>query len=238
MLPPLDRKPSFEARVLRANGCWQWLASFNKKGYGVFIWGKRKRTGAHRAAWLFFRGAIPEGMHVLHHCDNPGCVNPEHLFLGDNDANVADKVAKSRCAVMAGEKNPMWRNFERAARGEAAPCVRFTDAIVMQIRQAWSAGKSQLALAKRHETTQGHIYGIVHGVIWTHLPVIPRQLGVGPRPFNRPTDSQVASIRMDWRAGMKVVELARKYGFSHATIGGIVHGRTHKYSVAADGGAT
>jgi len=62
MLPPLDRKASFEARVLQKDGCWQWLGSFTKKGYGVFSWGDMKRTGAHHAAWFYFKGDIPDGL--------------------------------------------------------------------------------------------------------------------------------------------------------------------------------
>ena len=66
----------------------------NKDGYGVFSEGKDIR--AHRRAWEAFYGPIPTGMHVLHHCDNPPCVNVNHLFLGTDADNNADMMAKGR----------------------------------------------------------------------------------------------------------------------------------------------
>lgn len=74
--------------------CWEWTGHKQQKGYGVLGY-LRMNASAHRIAWLLTNG--PAGrMQVLHKCDNPGCVNPSHLFLGTNEDNVRDKVAKGR----------------------------------------------------------------------------------------------------------------------------------------------
>jgi hypothetical protein len=85
----------FFSHVEKTQGCWNWLTALSPKGYGI-TWYKRKKLAAHRLAWIIFVGPIPEGMQVCHKCDNPKCVNPEHLFIGTNYDNVQDKVAKNR----------------------------------------------------------------------------------------------------------------------------------------------
>lgn len=89
-----DVASRFWAKVQKGEGCWEWTAS-TERGYGV-LWYQRRREGAHRVSWLLSRGEIPPGMFVLHKCDNPPCVNPDHLFLGDNQANLRDAAAKGR----------------------------------------------------------------------------------------------------------------------------------------------
>ena len=75
--------------------CWEWTGAKKPTGYGeVTIDYKAYR--AHRVSWTFFFGDIPEGLHVLHKCDNPGCVNPYHLFLGSHQDNMTDCARKGR----------------------------------------------------------------------------------------------------------------------------------------------
>lgn len=111
----------FWAKVDRSGGhdaCWMWLAGVARSGYGVFgIQGKPRL--AHRVCYRNTRGPIPSGLHVLHSCDNPLCVNPSHLWLGTNLDNVADKVAKGRQA--AGERSGGRTHPERLPRGETHP---------------------------------------------------------------------------------------------------------------------
>jgi hypothetical protein len=75
-------------------GCWNWRLALTG-GYGYFCW-KGKWLYSHRAAWMVWRGPIPKGKHVLHECDNGKCINPDHLFLGDQVANMIDMNAKGR----------------------------------------------------------------------------------------------------------------------------------------------
>lgn len=81
------------------NGCWVYSGASDRRGYGrpaTWASGRLKRYYAHRRVYELLVGPIPEGKLVLHRCDNPPCCNPEHLFLGDDRANHADKVAKKR----------------------------------------------------------------------------------------------------------------------------------------------
>lgn len=87
----------FFSKVTKAaNGCHEWAASVFKTGYGQFAVSARKPETAHRMAWLLQRGEIPEGLQVLHKCDNRKCANVEHLFLGTQADNVADMMSKGR----------------------------------------------------------------------------------------------------------------------------------------------
>ena len=92
----------FEAKFERVPfaGCWLWTAGiFEKRGYGAFA---HPEQLAHRVAWAMYRGPIPAGMCVLHRCDVPACVNPDHLFLGTQTDNMSDKVQKRRQSMGAG----------------------------------------------------------------------------------------------------------------------------------------
>jgi hypothetical protein len=77
------------------SGCWLWTAGVDDWGYGRFSY--QGHVGkAHRVAWMMTHGEIPEGIRVLHHCDTPACCNPDHLFLGTDEDNRLDMIAKGR----------------------------------------------------------------------------------------------------------------------------------------------
>lgn len=86
----------FWEKVTRSNeGCWTWQGSRNESGYGVLLVRGRKLV-AHRVSWEVIFGPVPDGMLVLHRCDNPPCVRPDHLFIGTHMDNIQDCIAKGR----------------------------------------------------------------------------------------------------------------------------------------------
>jgi len=87
-----------------ASGCWEWLGN-KRNGYGRVGY-KGKLHTCTRVAWEWVNGKIPEGMFICHKCDNPPCINPEHLFLGNRTQNIRDCFAKGRNKSVLGTKNP------------------------------------------------------------------------------------------------------------------------------------
>ncbi len=90
---PLQER--FDAKVVKGEKCWIWMAHKNNKGYGVIHF-NGKVTLAHRIAYTHSNGVIPDGMKICHTCDNPPCVNPQHLFLGTQMDNLRDMAKKGR----------------------------------------------------------------------------------------------------------------------------------------------
>lgn len=101
---PKTTKMRFEEKYMAVteSGCWVWLAAVNSSGYGNLFY-KGRNMGAHRVAWLLFKGEISDGQHVLHRCDTPPCVNPSHLFLGSHQDNMQDCAKKKRFPRKDGE---------------------------------------------------------------------------------------------------------------------------------------
>jgi hypothetical protein len=139
---PRDIKARFYEKTERAsNGCLEWRAAFHN-GYGAFSISREKAIGAHRAAWIIVYGHIPQGMHVLHKCDNKKCVDTEHLYLGSHVDNLADA----------------WN------RGQCGPVSRkLTLADADRIR---GDKRSGAALAKAYNVSEGMISMIRNGAAW------------------------------------------------------------------------
>ncbi len=135
---------------LLSEGCWIWTASQSDWGYGYFsVDGRMKK--AHRVSWTIVNGEIPEGLHVLHRCDNPPCVNPSHLFLGTHQDNMADHVAKGRTSGASGEHN-----------GRA----RLSIAEVRKIRERLAAGLAQKDIAGEFGVCQQSVSAINRRSTW------------------------------------------------------------------------
>lgn len=118
--------------------------------------GKNKR--AHRLSWEFYRGEIPEGMCVCHHCDMPGCVNPAHLFVGTVADNNADMIKKGRV------------NNNGGRCGEEHWCAKLTAKDVVDIRRSVAQGKmTQADAARKFDVDTGLIAGIIHRKYWKHV---------------------------------------------------------------------
>lgn len=88
----------------RKTGCWVWTATKVRDGYGQISLGG-KRMPAHRLSYLIFRGKIKKGNYICHHCDNPPCVNPAHLFSGTSSDNRRDCFSKKRHKIISGAKH-------------------------------------------------------------------------------------------------------------------------------------
>lgn len=127
----------FEAKIFHPAdplACWQWKGAIALYGRGLFAYHK-KTYQAHRAAWRLYRGEIPAGMCVLHSCDNPLCVNPDHLFIGTQADNLADMKAKGR--------------DNRSGRKWTRPEIKA--AIIREIQGA--SGEQIRALAQKYNLT-------------------------------------------------------------------------------------
>lgn len=138
------------------NGCLLWTGRRYSKpnfDYGEFRHADGRREGAHRVAWQISNGPIPDGLFVCHHCDNPPCVNPAHLFLGTNADNMRDCFAKGRHVV----PSPV-----EAIR-------RLSDTDVRDIRRAVSNGARYGDLAKKYSVDSNTVKDAATGKTWSQL---------------------------------------------------------------------
>lgn len=155
-LQPVPPKRTPEERfwfyVEKGPDCWGWTGH-TSSGYGV-VTGHRGQVKAHRFSYELHCGPIPDGLHVLHECDNPPCCNPAHLFLGTQIDNVADMIAKgrnSRATGSVGTKHGM---------------AKLTDDAVRTIRATSGPARK---LAVKFNVSESTIYMIRGGHIWKHL---------------------------------------------------------------------
>lgn len=151
----------FWERVRKTDTCWLWTGRKNDQGYGMVRVGKQRKY-AHRYSWEIHNGPIPasEGYHgtcVLHRCDTPACVRPEHLFLGTHAENMLDKKTKGRCNT--GDR-PV------AALGEANHNAKLNVESVREIRRLHQAGESFSSLARRFMVSGPTIAKVVRGHTW------------------------------------------------------------------------
>lgn len=183
-------------------GCWLWAGSTARGGYGQFMAGRRER--AHRISYELVHGPIPEGASVLHRCDMPACVNPEHLFLGTQADNMADMVRKGRA-------------------GKA-----LTASDVVAIRQRYANGERLADIAADYGVVRTTIGAVARGETWAELPS-----PIPPRPPVRRgersgraklTTADVLEIRRRAALGVKgtMAALAREFGIAQQSVSLIV----------------
>lgn len=137
--------------VGEGDACWEWQAGKSDTGYGQF--GIRGRLwGAHRVAWVLTFGPIPEGLLVCHRCDNPGCVNPYHLFLGTHKDNRRDAARKGR-----------------VTKGEGVCSSKLTEDEVWEIRELLEEGVPRQEIADEFGVSRWSINAINRGKFWSWL---------------------------------------------------------------------
>lgn len=145
----------FETHVVRGDGCWIWMGARSAKSYGT-VFGHGSSRYAHRAAWELHFGPIPAGMFVCHHCDNPPCVRPDHLFLGTPSANMWDKVHKGRAntPTRVGEHNGF---------------AKLTEADVREIRRRRATGETRVSVGLAFGIHEGTVKQITSRKTWRHV---------------------------------------------------------------------
>jgi len=177
IIPPLSKQDILrfwpKVRIRGLDECWPWTAGKVASGYGAFYLGSRsdgtrRQLSASRIAWTLAHGPVPLGMLVCHHCDNPDCCNPLHLFLGTPADNIRDAARKGRTA--SGERNGSHTHPERLARGERHGLAKLTEAQVREIRARYAAGGvSQSQLAREYGMARTTISSIVRRETWAHV---------------------------------------------------------------------
>lgn len=145
----------------RPDDCWFWLKTcIIRDGKKVPIFNFRNDGGqyhgymayASRVAYLFENGSIPNNKIVCHTCDNPMCMNPNHMWLGTNEENTEDRNQK-----------------DRQAKGSSQGSAKLTEEQILEIRQAYSLGETQQSIANRYKIDQRHVSRIVRKESWKHI---------------------------------------------------------------------
>ena len=141
----------FWSKVSKTDGCWIWTGAHYRSGHGHSYF-KGKYVGAHRLSWILENGEIPEGTNVCHHCDNPPCVNPDHLFLGSQADNMRDMRQKNR-----------------GAKGETHGSAKLSLEKVIEIKLALKQGRTQASVAVEYQVGRAQISRIASGKRWQNL---------------------------------------------------------------------
>lgn len=156
-----DPRKRFEEKyVVDPNGCFIWIAATRTSGNG-FTYGQfsldHYPEKAHRAAWMLYRGPIPDGLFVCHRCDNPLCVNPEHLFLGTALDNMRDMYSKGRDGCV----------------GERSYNAVLSESIVRELREQYvDTGASIRSIAIQRGLAYRTVVDAIRGITWSHLDTI------------------------------------------------------------------
>lgn len=138
---------TFLSKIKKAEGCWIWTGCIHHDGYGRW-----KSRGAHRHSFVIHKGPIPDGMVVMHSCDNRVCVNPSHLSLGRIADNVLDAVSKGR-----------------NAKGERIGAAKLTAEQVMEVRALHASGVASRKIGSRFGVSKTTVMDIVNGKYWRHV---------------------------------------------------------------------
>jgi hypothetical protein len=178
---PLEER--FWEKVQKTDGCWEWTAS-RSGGYGYLGGGPGKGlVKAHRVSWELHNGLVPVGLCVLHRCDNPGCVRPDHLYVGTQKQNAEDREARGRMPHACGDghwthQHPEWvrrgngaeLKKKRPTDGERNGRSKLLTRQVKDIRELYTSGEvDQAELASIYGVDQTTISNIIVYKTWKNV---------------------------------------------------------------------
>lgn len=188
------------------SGCLEWTACRLPRGYGAIQY-KRKKLAAHRAMWSALYGTLPSHIYVCHRCDNPLCINPEHLFAGTAKDNNTDRAKKGRSFRPKGQLNPM---------------SKFSDEKIAEIMRRYKDGERGADLAKEIGCSYGSI------IAWARKSGL--RVGVSGARNGRSvlSESSIIEIRERLKSGESQMSISRAYGVSGHSIWRIANGRGWK----------
>lgn len=156
----IDGIRSAAERVIRnvvvdhERGCWEWQGCVNRKGYGRILVGRSARA-THRVMYQAVHGVISKDTFVCHVCDNPTCVNPDHLWAGSHQDNMNDMKTKGRSPSSPGERN-----------GRA----KLTESTVVEIRTRHSGGESIRSLSRNYNVDKRTVSRLIRKLAWASVP--------------------------------------------------------------------
>lgn len=227
-LPPFSRKAlsNFWSKVVvrTTDECWQWTAAKDKDGYGGFGVNKNgTKIRAHRIAYCLAFGAFPARLFVLHSCDNPSCVNSQHLFLGTARDNSSDMVAKGRQAK--GDKSSVKLHPEMLHRGDDHWTHRHPEKLARGDR---SGSRTHPEKVPRGENCVFKLRPEISEKAYAYLREHPEVRAKGERNGGaKLKETQVKEIRHRFAQGdITKKQLAREYNVGESTVGRIIK-RTH-----------
>ena len=177
----VDRDGSLPAHCPELGNCWVWTGAITKFGYGKFSVAKNMWELAHIVSWVLANGPVPDGLFVMHRCDNPPCIRPSHLMTGTAKDNAQDMISKGRWGYPS-------------AKGVRNRGAKLTNEQVIAIRERFAAGEPRKALSAKYGISPGTASKIINGRSWRHV--------AGPiRPLGRIDRRQRSKSHNDGNAG-------------------------------------
>ena len=207
------------------NGCMEWTKCLTSNGYGIMSI-NRKNYSAHRFSYELHYGKIPKGLKVLHKCDNPKCVAPDHLFLGSQKDNMVDMSSKNRAFMKKGNKHPFHKISEES---------------IKEIKKMLFDGSTQKEIAKKFNVTQSTISHISIGrdfkdYSFTDIEIkeLNEIIALKKKKLiydtkRKLTDIQVNEIRKMLSKNMTCLSISKLFNVSRSTINNIKLSKTYLF---------
>lgn len=192
-------------------GCWNWARGKFVGGYGA-ITVNRKVLKAHRVSYELHKGPIPDGLFVCHKCDNPSCVNPDHLFLGTPKENTQDMIQKGRKPVLCGKDNPMYGRIneknpffgcthsdstkQRLSQRQLGSKHVFSKLDEDAARDIFNRPDERICdLARKYGVSNASVWQVRNGYSWNHVTGLERKRHPGNSYNSRKQRASVQTVK-------------------------------------------